>query len=97
MRWSDKTIIFLICSGLLIIFNFFDYAPVILCTAIILTCANYIFKNIVIHIALIFLFAALCFFIPEFIFFLPLIVYDNFLKALKIYQSCFNPTYDIPF
>ena len=83
MRWSDKTVIFLICSGLLIIFNFFDYAPVILCTAVILTCAHYIFKNIVIHIVLVLLFAVLCFFIPEFIFFLPLIVYDNFLKPLK--------------
>lgn len=86
MRWSDKTIIFMVCSVLLIIFSFFDYAPVVLCVALIYTCLNYIFKNRLVLIFLLYSYVLICILVPVFIFYIPLIAYDNFYKPLKYHN-----------
>lgn len=83
MRWIDKIAIFMVCTVLLILFNFFDYAPALLCIALIYTCLHFIFKQKWIQMSLLYSYVILCLIIPVFIFYIPLIAYDNFFKPLK--------------
>jgi len=83
MRWIDKIAVFLVCTVLLIMFKFFDYAPAVLCIALIYTCLHFIFRKTWVQMFLLYSYIILCLIMPVFIFYIPLIVYDNFFKPLK--------------
>jgi signal transduction histidine kinase len=84
MRLADKSIIFIICLVLDLLFFDNTYNVVIMCIALIFTCIYYLFENKIIQVCIILLFVILSFLFKEFLAFIPLMLYDTiFLRNIR--------------